>query len=286
MSDRKKLGEILIEQNILCLKTVERMLCISQKANKRLGTVLEDMGLITDEELARALAMQHKLRTIFNFSKAYFSPELLRIITADTALKHLIFPLKQDKDKLGIAVFDPDNLKILRNIGANNSLTVIPYVSSRKEIKAAIYRHYFRAETIEPVRRTILIVDDDHMVLERLDKILARHYKVFSAKNGMDGYKEAVTKKPHVILTDKEMPKLDGFGLLNAVQSMPETQGIPVILLSGATSAELESKAFKSGFFDFMQKPIKETTVLTRVKRAFDFYEQHSYSTEAFSTHR
>jgi PleD family two-component response regulator len=160
-------------------------------------------------------------------------------------------------------------------------LKAIPYVSSRKEIKAAIYKHYFRADTIEPVRKTILIVDDDHMVLERLHKILARYYKVFSANNGMEAYKEAVTKKPHVILTDKEMPKLDGFGLLNAVQSMPETKRIPVILLSGSTNAELESKAFQNGFFDFIQKPIKETTVLTRVKRAFDFYEQQSYATKS-----
>lgn len=279
MSDRKKLGEILIEQNILCLKTVERMLCMSQKANKRLGTVLEDMGLITAEELAIALAIQHKLRTIFNFSKAYFSQELLSIVPADTALKHLIFPLKQEKNKLGVAVSDPDDFKILRNIEVNNSLTVIPYVSSRKEIKAAIYRHYFRTDTIEPMRRTILIVDDDHIVIEHLHKILQRYYKVFSAKNGMEAYKEVVTKKPHVILTDKEMPKLDGFGLLNAVQSMPETKGIPVILLSGATNTELESKAFQSGFFDFIQKPIKEATVLARVKRAFDFYEQHRYAT-------
>lgn len=283
MSDRKKLGEILVDQNILCSKTVERMLCISQKANKRLGTVLANMGLITDEELAIALAIQHKLRTIFHFSKAHFSTELLSTVTADTALKHLIFPLKQENGKLGIAIFDTDNLKILHNIMVNNSLTVIPYVSTRKEIKAAIYRHYFKSETIEPVRKTILIVDDDHLVLERLHEMLGRYYRVFSAKNGMEAYKEAVTKKPHVILTDKEMPKLDGFGLLNAVQCMPETERIPVILLSGSTNSDLEPKAFQSGFFDVIQKPIKETTVLTRVKRAFDFYNQHRYATEGLS---
>jgi CheY-like chemotaxis protein len=123
-----------------------------------------------------------------------------------------------------MAVFDPDDLKILRNIEANNSLTVIPYVSTRKEIKAAIYRHYFKANTIEPVRRTILIVNDDHFVLEQLHEMLGKCYKVFSAKDGMKAYREAVTKKPHVILTDKEMPKLCGFGLLNAIQSMPETK--------------------------------------------------------------
>ena len=277
MNGRKKLGEILIEQNILSLKTVERIVCASKKMNRRFGEVLEEMGLITGQELAIALAIQHRTKTVFNFSKAYFSPQLFNIVAADTALENLIFPLKLENDRLCVAVYDPSDNKILYNIETNNSLSIIRYVSSRADINTAIYKHYFGMSTLEPKRRTVLIVDDDHMVLDRLSSILSPHYQVLTASNGMDAYKEAVTKKPQVILTDKEMPKLDGFGLLNALKSMPDTRKIPVVLVSGATNTELESKAFKSGFFDFIQKPIRETTILTRVKRAFDSCGERSY---------
>jgi FixJ family two-component response regulator len=49
----------------------------------------------------------------------------------------------------------------------------------------------------------------------------------------------------------------------------------PVILISAVASEEEESHAFQKGFFDFMTKPVKEITLLTRVKRAFIFQKHH-----------
>ena len=277
MGDRKKLGEIFVEQNILCLKTVDRVLEISKRIGKRFGTILEEIGLITGDELAEALASQHHCKTVFNFAKASFSPQLLSVIAAETALQNLIFPLKLENNRLFLAVSDPTDTKILHNIAVNNNLTIIPYISSRTEIRAAVCKHYFGIDITEPVSKTVLVVEDDKAMLALLRNILSVHYKVFTASDGMEAYKETVSKKPHVILTDKVMPKLDGFGLLNALRSVPETKSIPVLLISGTTNAEDESRAFEKGFFDFIPKPVKETTVLTRVKRAFDFHQQSSY---------
>ena len=277
MSERKKLGEIFVEQDILCLKTVERVLAISQKTNKRFGAVLEEIGLITGEELAKALALQHQCKTVFNFAKAHFPPQVLDIITADTALQNLIFPLKVENKSLHMAVSDPTDTKIRHNIAINNGLSVIPYVSTRSEINVAVCKHYFGINVTEPVRKTVLVVEDDKMVLALLRNILSSQYQIITAENGIDAFRETVGRKPHVILTDKEMPKLDGFGLLGALRGIPETKSIPVILISGTTSADAEARAFEKGFFDFIPKPIKEATILTRVKRAFEFYEQHNY---------
>ena len=277
MSERKKLGEIFVEQNILCPKTVERVVNTSKKTNKRFGTVLEEFGLITGSELAEALALQYKCKTVFNFARASFSPQLLSIMTADTALQNLIFPLKLESGKLHMAVSDPTNTKIIHNIAANNNVSIIPYVSSRTEINTAICKHYFGMDVTKPVRKTVLVAEDDTMLLTLLRDILSKFYDVFTVADGMDAYKVAVGRKPHVILTDKEMPKLDGFGLLNALRSVPETKAIPVILVSGTATPEDESNAFEKGFFDFIPKPVKEITILTRVKRAVDFYELHNH---------
>ncbi|HJV65944.1 MAG TPA: response regulator [Geomonas sp.] len=277
MSEKMKLGEILVEQGLLCQKTVDRVVAISRALNKRFGIVLEEMGLITGTELAEALARQYSCKTVYNFARASFPPELLGILTADTALQNLIFPLKLEAGRLHLALFDPTGSKILQNIAANNGVSIIPYVSTRDEINKAICKHYLGIEVTQPVRKTILIAEDDKMMLSMLRNMLSPLYDVYTATNGIDAYKEAVSRRPHVIMTDKEMPKLDGFGFLTALQSIPETKAIPVILISGTPSAEAEAKAFDRGFFDFIPKPLKETTVFTRVKRAFDYCDQHNY---------
>jgi len=277
MGQRKKLGEIFVEKDILCPRVVERVVGISRNLNKRFGTVLEEMGLISGAELAAALAVQFNCRTVFDFAKNSFPQELLNIIPAEVAMQNLLFPLKLEGNKLALALADPTHSKIVANIGTNNNLAIISFVSTHNDISAAICKHYYRMDIIKPVKKTVLVVDDDKMILTLLNNILAKEYQVFSANDGMEAFKEVVSKKPHVILTDKEIPKLDGFGLLNALSAIPETKQIPIILISGAVSAEAEALAFDKGFFDFIPKPVKETTLLTRVKRAYEYSEKNKY---------
>jgi CheY-like chemotaxis protein len=277
MPNNKKLGDILIEHNILCAKVVERVVAISKKLNKRFGAVLEEMGLVTEEELVHALALQYNMKPVFDFAKVSFSPEVLGFISAAVALENTIFPLKRDMNRLALALADPTQTKIIANIAANNNLVIVPYISTTTEIRKAIGKHYFGKDIAAPVKNTILIVEDDTTLLSVLRDTLSKHYQVITAVDGLEAYKEVISKKPHVILTDKEMPKLDGFGLLNALRAVPGTKQIPIILISGTTSAEAEAQAFEKGFFDFIPKPVKETTLLTRVKRAFEFSEKQQY---------
>ena len=277
MELRKKLGEIFVEQDILCPKVVERVVAISKNLDKRFGNVLEEMGLITGEELANALAIQFKCRTIFDFAKNSFSQQLLNIIPAEVAMQNMLFPLKLENKRLGLALADPTNSRIVDNIAANNNVSVVPFVSTHKEISRAICKHYYRMDVMEHSKQTVLVAEDDKTILALLVNILAKNYQVFSAIDGMEAFKEAISKKPDVILTDKEMPKLDGFALLSALRAVPETKQIPIVLISGTTSAEAEAQAFEKGFFDFIPKPVKEATLLTRVNRAYEFSEKQKY---------
>jgi len=277
MDQRKKLGEVFVEQNLLCTKTVERVVALAKSLDKRFGTVLEEMGLITSEELAAALAKQYNCKTIFNFAKYQYPTQLLDIIPSEVALQNLLFPLKREGDKLALALADPTNTKIVSNIAANNDLKIVPFVSTHKEINLAICKHYFGKEVMAPSQKTVLVVEDDKLIMTMLHNFLSKNYLVYTAIDGMDAYKEAISKKPHVILADKEMPKLDGYGLLDSLRNLPETKTIPIILISGTTNADAEAEAFDRGFFDFIPKPVKHQTLITRVKRAIDFSEKQQY---------
>jgi len=275
MEQRKKLGEIFVENGILSEKTVERMLLVSRRLGKRFGCVLEELGLIDGDELAAALATQFSCRVASNFAGYSFTPELLAIISVEVALQNYIFPLKLDNNRLALAMADPTDSRVVKNIAANNGLTITPFIATRKEIYAAICKHYLQKEVSHSVTKTVLVVEDEKLVGAMFGNFLTKQgYRVVLAADGLEAYKAVLTEKPQVVITDLYMPKLDGYGLFDALHSVPELMHIPVILISSSLRPDDEAKAFERGFFDFIEKPVKEVTLVTRVKRALHFYER------------
>ncbi|MBU5613720.1 response regulator [Geomonas azotofigens] len=275
MEKRKKLGEIFVENGLLTEKTVERMLALSKKLGKRFGTVLEDLELVTGEELAQALASQYGCRVASNFSGYCFSPQLLSTISVDVAMQNNLFPLKLDEKRLAVAMADPTETRVVRNISANLGLTITPFIATRKEIYAAICKNYLQKEVSSAAAHTVLVVEDDKLIGTMFGDFLGREgFRVIHAVDGLEAYKAVLTEKPHVVLTDLMMPKLDGYGLFDALRSVPDFSSIPVILITSSLQPEDEVKAFEKGFFDFIEKPVREETLITRVKRALQYRER------------
>jgi PleD family two-component response regulator len=61
---------------------------------------------------------------------------------------------------------------------------------------------------------------------------------------------------------------------LKSIKAIPETRSIPIILISDKLSNEEEENVFNMGFFDYIPKPIKDITLISRVKRAINYYDQ------------
>lgn len=275
MTGRKKLGEILVERGLITETTLERALVRAKRQQKKLGFVLEEIEVVTGEEVVTALAEQYGYKVVANFARFKFPADLLRIIPVDIAMEHLLFPLKIENGRLALALADPTDGRIVANIAANHDMKVVPFVATRRDIIAAINRHYLGKETGEAAEKTVMVVEDDKLIWTLLSAMLNREgYRVVVAMDGMEAYRLAMTEAPQVILTDKEMPKMDGYALLAALRNLPETRHIPVILVTGAADGDEEARAFEKGFFDFMTKPVREATLVTRVRRAYQYYER------------
>jgi CheY-like chemotaxis protein len=271
--ERKKIGEILVAQRVVAAMTVERLLPRALQHNKKLGMVLEELGLITAEELTNALAVQFGYKVVKDLVRYRFPPELLALLSADVAMQNLIFPLKAGNGLLALAMADPTSQRIIDNLSANTGLKIAPYLATRQEIYSAISHHYLGRPPAAG-RRTVLVVEDDKLILDHVQKILVKHgYRVVVAHDGLEAFKQVIVEKPQVVLTDKEMPKMNGYGLLAAMRNMPEFRTVPVILHTARISEEEEASAFDKGFFDFITKPVRELSLLTRIKRAFQYYE-------------
>lgn len=275
MAKRKLLGEIFVDKGLITRKTLERTLARSKRLKRRLGGLLEEMELITGEELAEALAEQYGYRVVSNFSQHNFSSELLELVPSDIAMQNVLFPLKIENGRLALAMADPTETRIVSNIAANHGLTIIPFIATRKDINAAICKQYLGKDLDIRHERTVLIVEDDNLLGTMWSHLLTKEgYRIKLATDGMDAYKTVITEMPQVIVTEKSVPKLDAYGLFSALRNLPETRHIPIILITGHTETEEEARAFEKGFFDFIFKPVNEVTLKTRVKRAFQFLER------------
>ena len=270
MQEWKKLGQILIEHGILTATSFERMLAVSRKDKKRIGLILENCGLVTGEELAAALAQQFGLKVIANLTSYAYSRQVLDLVPSELAIQRLVFPLKLEGNRLLLAVADPTETKFVENLAANNGLQITRCVATRREIYGAICKHYLKQEFSESTTETVLVIDDEATTQALAQEFLAQEgYRVLVANDGLEGFNLLIAQKPHVIITDKVMPKLDGVRLLQSIQAIPEFQAVPVLLMSDKLTPQEEMKVFEMGFFDYIAKPISRIPVVSRVKRAF-----------------
>ncbi|HRV82050.1 MAG TPA: sigma 54-interacting transcriptional regulator, partial [Planctomycetota bacterium] len=118
----------------------------------------------------------------------------------------------------------------------------------------------------DPSKRTpVLVVDDDGAIRETLEMLLHYEgYEVWTARDGEEAWAriEAARKEgrsPGVVLTDLKMPKLDGLGLLERIQTLPEPP--PVVLISGHGDVATAVEAMQKGAANFLEKPLDESRV-------------------------
>ncbi len=271
----KHLGDILVEAEIISKKTLERALERQKADKKRLGIVLEEMGVITEDELTDALSKQFNFKTIKNFVDRPYSEELLGLLPSDFAMKKLVFPLKQKDNMLAVAITDPFDLETMEMLSRITGFQVIPVLASRKEILDAISVHYLKSSASEG-RDAILVAEDSLPVATVIQMALSKEgFRVLLASDGLEALKIAVSERPKLIITDSVMPRMDGYGLLRAIKANPMTSEIPVIMLTSKASTEDEQKALEFGFSDFIPKPVQPLRVVSRVKHILELTKKY-----------
>lgn len=268
---RKRMGEILIEAGVITQDNLDKALQRQKGSDKRLGQILEEMDIALEEDVAKALARQFGILHVKGLGRYRFPQEVLDLCDAETALTKLIFPLKIDDKTLHLAMCNPLDIELQASFSFKTGLQVIPCVTTSAEIKAAARKNYLvEIETATEDRLwTILLVDDQEMVLSAAEAALKRAgYNIHKARNGAEGLKAAIQIRPQLIISDVVMPRMDGIEMFQALQANRGVSEIPVIALSAKAAAEEEYQLLEMGFFDFIPKPINPIRLLARVRRA------------------
>ncbi len=116
-------------------------------------------------------------------------------------------------------------------------------------------------------RRRIIAVDDDIINRMTLEAILSVNYDFIALSSGPEALALLDRQSADLILLDINMPEMNGFEVLAALQNNPKLCHIPVIMLTGDLDQETEVQGIQAGAFDFVHKPFIPTLILRRIER-------------------
>ncbi|OQY21977.1 MAG: hypothetical protein B6I34_06515 [Anaerolineaceae bacterium 4572_32.1] len=114
----------------------------------------------------------------------------------------------------------------------------------------------------------ILVVDDDPRNVEMLESYLTTvaNYKVVTARDGLEALERVSEGAPDIILLDIMMPCMDGYEVCARLKNDPDTQFIPIVMVTALQGTAERIKALEVGADDFLSKPFNIYELLARVK--------------------
>lgn len=113
---------------------------------------------------------------------------------------------------------------------------------------------------------TILIIDDNQEIRSYLNEHLSTAYRILEEENGLDGLKAVKSELPDIVICDVMMPKMDGYEFCKALKSDPETDFIPVTLLTAKAEQSDKLEGLGLGADDYIMKPFDIEEVKARTK--------------------
>ena len=114
----------------------------------------------------------------------------------------------------------------------------------------------------------VLAVDDSLTMREMLRAALAgAGFEVTLAEDGVDGLERLAEAQPDLIVTDLNMPRMDGLGFIEAVRGGDTASRVPILILTTETGAKLKDRARAIGATGWISKPFDEAALVATIRR-------------------
>jgi PleD family two-component response regulator len=118
-------------------------------------------------------------------------------------------------------------------------------------------------------KRRVLVVEDSPTIASVVKYFLELEgFEVLVAKDGKLGLKAAKRDRPDVVVTDYNMPGMDGLALVKALRAGAATRDMAVVMLTSEPGVENETQALEAGVDDYILKPVEPRRLAARVKAA------------------
>ena len=116
--------------------------------------------------------------------------------------------------------------------------------------------------------KTILTIDDSASVRQMVSMTLsAAGHTIIEAGDGAEGYTKAIAQPVHAVLTDLDMPVMNGIEFIRKYRQHPSSKGVPIILLTTESDEELKRQAKEAGATGWIVKPFKQDQLVAVIKK-------------------
>lgn len=115
---------------------------------------------------------------------------------------------------------------------------------------------------------TVLTVDDSRTMRDMLKhSLIAAGFRVLQAEDGIDGLEVLKSEMPDVIVTDINMPRLDGFGFIEALRRDMDRRATPILVLTTEADPDKKSRAKAAGATGWIVKPFDPAKLVDAIRR-------------------
>lgn len=143
-----RLGDLLVKQGLLTIDQLQEGLRHQRNHGGRLGSILIQLGHVSDDSIATVLSQQYDLPSV-NLTEADIDSDVIRLIPIETAIRYQVLPMKRVGTTLTVAIADPTNVLALDEIKFMTGYQVEPVVAAEGAIRKAIEEYYGTEQTLE-----------------------------------------------------------------------------------------------------------------------------------------
>ncbi len=182
-------------------------------------------------------------------------------------------PLKPlDRSSFGGATIDPEGRVVLvldpaRLLAREAKVAAVPGLSLHAGAADSLVPY---AEATEPkgTERLVLLIDDSLSIRKFVGRMLeSAGYVVDTAVDGEEGLRKASAQNYRLIITDLEMPKLNGYEVIQGLRSREQTQQTPVIVMTTRAGDKHRQMALTIGASSYIAKPVEERALIQEIER-------------------
>ncbi|MFA5309868.1 MAG: ATPase, T2SS/T4P/T4SS family [Dehalococcoidales bacterium] len=157
--ERKKIGDLLVENDLITKADLEQALALQKKQGGRLGEILINQGKMTWESLSLILRDIYKIPYV-DLSDEVIDYDAIRVINEAFARKNLVLPMKVNDDTLTIAMAYPDDIRNIQEIRAIAKKRVLVNLAMPKEIERVI-NIYYKSDTEFEKQINQILIDEE-----------------------------------------------------------------------------------------------------------------------------
>ncbi|MFP7358057.1 ATPase, T2SS/T4P/T4SS family [Kurthia gibsonii] len=144
---RKRLGDLLVESNVLTEDQLQHALTIKQP-NERLGDVLIKEQLVTEQTLIEVLEFQLGIPHV-NLGQFPIDSEIIQLVPKEIAKRYLLVPLRKEKNKLFVAMADPMDYFAIEELRMLTGFRIEPCIATKQDLNKTISKYYELQATMD-----------------------------------------------------------------------------------------------------------------------------------------